>query len=144
MREILFRGKRIDNGEWVFGFYSALPDCVGIVHMIETPKANPDETNVTYFVDPSTVGQFTGLTDQSGKRIFDGDIVNMNDEDWVSLGHPSQICAVKFDEFTGGFEPFSTYDWDSGDYIRANYCEVVGNIYDNPCLLEGGGEDGQR
>lgn len=136
MREILFRGKRADTGEWVKGFYLQKPNPFAengkpVRHcIIDIPPFG-------YDVDPETVGQFTGLTDKNGNRIFEGDVVNMNDEDWNSLGFTYQICAVRFDAFTGGFEPFSTYDWDSGEYIRANCCEVVGNIYDNPDMLEG-------
>lgn len=129
MREILFRGKRTDNGKLVYGF---LADYIAGVKA----SINPEHTGIvdeTKFccVDPCTVSQFTGLTDKNGNRIFEGDVVNMNNEDWASLGHPSPICVVKFDKFTGGFEPFATYDSDCGDYIRANCCEVVGNIYDN-------------
>lgn len=140
MREILFRGKRSDTGDWVKGFYVQKPNPFSeggkpIRHCIV------DLPPFGYDVDPETVGQFTGLTDKNGKRIFEGDIVNMDDEDWSSLGYTYQICAVRFDDFTGGFEPFSTYDWDSSEYIRASHCEVVGNIYDNPDMLEGGADE---
>lgn len=137
MREILFRGKRIDNGEWVFGFYSALPDCVGIVHMIETPKANPDETNVTYFVDPSTVGQFTGLLDKNGTKIFEGDI--LTDPDYpdhttgaIYYGRTNCSCC----DGVYGF-----YSKEDADLRNADDLTVIGNIHDNPELLKGGAAD---
>lgn len=74
MREILFRGKRTDNGEWVHGQYAYLlnartEDGEPIKHMIV------DGTPFGQTVDPSTVGQYTGLTDKNGKKIFEGDIV---------------------------------------------------------------------
>ena len=160
MREILFRGKRIDNGEWVFGFYSALPDCVGIVHMIETPKANPDETNVTYFVDPSTVGQFTGLVDKRGSRIFEGDIVRWTWEKHRIIGHQScyydghyfgALLVVRW--LPAGYMLCPTNDKDLDhpsaggkvdNYSFWNYqggLEIGGNIHDNPELLKGGAAD---
>lgn len=69
MREILFRGKRLDNGEWVYGNYS-FADCFAKhQHYIFQNKA------FEHAVDPATVGQFTGLPDKDGTRIFEGDVV---------------------------------------------------------------------
>lgn len=132
VREILFRGKRTDNGKWVYGNLlqyhngqTAILVEVGGLRVLS--------------VIPFTVGQFTGRTDKNGVKIFEGDIVDMTGEEWDAAGpagHNSPICAVEFDDFTGGFNPFATYDCDCGVYIDAGGCTVIGNRWDNPELLE--------
>lgn len=79
MREILFRGKRLDNGEWVDGnlFIPDLPDkptqiCMGT-----------NVVRITFDIDPETVGQYTGLTDKNGKKIFEGDVLRPFDNEMV-------------------------------------------------------------
>ena len=138
MREILFRGKRIDNGEWVEGNIF-IPDKL-------TNREPPTEilvgTNVvriSYEVDPETVGQYTGLTDKNGKKIFEGDIVDASNEWWYAAGpagHDSPVILVEWSNDLCGFEPFANYDCDCGVYISAKNCEVIGNIHDNPELLK--------
>lgn len=126
MRDILFRGKRIDNGEWVEGYYAALLDAVGMTHMIHTPRCDPDDSNRVYFIAPDTLGQYTGLNDRNGRMIFEGDIVQ-----WHSLFYP--ICWIdKYARFAAKPKGavFAVIPFDQG--------EVVGNIYDNPELLNGG------
>lgn len=123
MREILFRGKRIDNGEWVEGYL--------IIRVTGIPYIGWEAfSDKGLQVDPDTVGQYTGVTDKNGKRIFEGDIIQNLDG----------ISVVVFDEKTKGFcmsfieYPYETLDmgemWDD--------TEIIGNANDNPELMGGG------
>ena len=136
MREILFRGKRTDNGEWVEGYYSYSPEIDK--HMITTSDlAHPYGTNLGFYkVIPETVGQYTGLTDKNGRKIFEGDIVRC---------YYSDISP-----FTDEIEPYAEEvlidDIRRSQVIGwidcADELEIIGNIYDNPELLKGGNENG--
>lgn len=126
MREILFRGKRIDSGEWVEGYY--VP--IGEYHYILTGQLElvpyPDFEH--FRVNPDTVSQFTGLTDCNGVKIFEGDIVKYFD-DWIG--------KVEYDSDSALFTVIFA-DGDDDFFVRVSCgdCEVIGNIYDNPELLE--------
>ena len=124
MREILFIGKRTDNGEWVEGFYWE--------SMIKVTKyiiiGNIADMQL-YPVIPETVGQFTGLTDKNGKKIFEGDICVS------TLGY---IFKVAYDSENARFIGF---DIENNSIIypgREPKAEVIGSIHDNPELLKGG------
>ena len=139
MREILFRGKHKATGKWCEGNLNIDKQGVAII--------TPDDTPLGCYgqVDPDTVGQYTGLTDKNGKKIFEGDIVDMGDNWWDAFGpagHDSQKTIVHWSEEHCGFDPFANYDCDCGVYIQAERCTVIGNIHDNPELLEGGDPDG--
>ena len=143
MREILFRGKR-HNAEWVFGCYYKQTECYGdacINHLIITTHEDLsfDQAMDYYEVLPETVGQFTGLTDKNGKKIFEGDIVAQN---WYDHNEPEDdsFGEVVFCEYDCSF---SVMDVDKDGIVPLGKChayhwecEVIGNIHDNPELLE--------
>lgn len=126
MREILYRGKRKDNGKWTSGYlflmWGTAYICWGMINGVP----NMEE------VIPQTVGQFTGLTDKNGLKIFEGDIVKYGDT----------IHQVVFEQRMGTayfglvYSPIETLPF--GHYQDLKQIEVIGNIYDNPELLEGG------
>jgi len=124
MRAIKFRGKRITDGRWVYGGIATSPQKDST-----TIHTYDDDGYYArgYFVDPATIGQFTGLTDKDGKEIYEGDIIRH--KDMVKPYH------VIYDghQFTpnDGFRSLS----------YPKHWEVMGNIHDNPELLgEKGGE----
>ena len=145
MREILFRGKRTDNGEWIEGFYSAeeYNPYIGKIEYI--PRIQIIGKCVSLGVIPETVGQFTGLTDKNGKRIFEGDIVKctdtINDFEFnavVEFGNPNGEYNWGYQlKFISGEESnFDILCWVDMEETGA-YIEVIGNIHDSPELLEG-------
>ena len=129
MREILFRGKRIDNGEWEYG------GCVfteNKVCLIYNQTHSIDLQGFT--VEENSVGQYTGLTDKNGEKIFEGDIVKHKSGSTV-LFHKVVFeirngCAY-FGAVMGEYET-----WGFCNSFPPTLVEVVGNIYDNPELLE--------
>ena len=126
MREILFRGKRTDNGEWVEGLvarYNPKFDCANIVDGFESLVP----------VKTETVGQYTGLTDENGQKIFEGDIVK-GDREYFTYTHPygrviydGGQFLIAFDDVLEDIECFGAW---------ANAVEIIGNIHDNPELVE--------
>lgn len=154
MREILFRGKRLDNGEWVEGY-------LYITHNGEHEiSIYNDEVNIerwTHEVDPSTVGQYTGLKDKNGKRIFEGDIIRYtfdspDDPTATENGLKVRTGRIFWSDWrasfavTAGRNGSASMNNDVARYVRgrqvyeyvrgANTVEVIGNITDNPELLE--------
>lgn len=126
MREILFRGKRIDNGEWVYGYYCA---SIGCKNGIEQVGYFIHTSDNNFAVDPDTVGQYTGLTDKYSKKIFEGDVVT------PSYGG---IKIVRWENDSCGFEPFSDSCENCGccgGGLTPKLVLVIGNIHDNPELL---------
>lgn len=167
MREILFRGKRTDNGEWIEGFYSAeeYNPYIGKIEYI--PRIQIIGKCVSLGVIPETVGQYTGLTDKNGVRIFEGDIVKIVDFqmgcvvyecgafgiavkpyiDWNYLD--SEIAEItgcnnspdfcRNDNFISLWELMWNYNQEENS---CDVVQVIGNIHDNPELLEGGEGNG--
>lgn len=133
MREILFRGKRLDNGEWVKGFITAACDCAGRLYFIEQPAQDLDDCNHSYEVDFTTIGQYTGMLDKNGIKIFEGDIVDFSDRsDGDGYG------VVRYDETETEFEiEYDNICKSLGRHYYPKDIEVIGNIYDNPELLKG-------
>ena len=139
MREILFRGKRVDNGEWVYG---DLLRAKGYVNRIEYTVIFTDPAEFPkgeYFgavhILPETVGQFTGLRDKNGKRIFEGDIIKIPD-DYDTYGmNAGEVYEVYFG--FGGFRLKPKYRKNSRGYFLedSGEVEVIGNIHDNPELI---------
>ena len=147
MREILFRGKRIDNGEWVMSeniirlipengedliFIPALSEPCTCCHD-EKDNIIAFEKGIFYKVDTKTVGQYTGMNDKNGKRIFDGDIAK------VLQGKDKDIAYVGFEN--GAFMLYpktgNIYERTLWSYWYNDWdVEVIGNITDNQELLE--------
>ena len=135
MREILFRGKRIDNGEWVEGFYNHIPNGRGGMdeHLIQAVKEDGSIGRL-YNVEPETVGQFTGLTDKNGKKIFDGDILVFS----KGATHPIMVYwdGLGWKFLRNGKRIEDAFECNTISHIQ--YCEVIGNIHDKPELIGGG------
>ena len=135
MRDILFRGKRTDNGEWVEGYYIHRPSAVGISISnpicIWIPAADPDDSTKIFEVSTETVCQYTGLTDKNGRKIFEGDIVERGGRIWL-VEYSNNYGQFIMKAYTEKGISWSR----SFDLIPPDWCEIIGNIYDNPELLE--------
>lgn len=135
MRDILFRGKRIDNGEWIEGFYCQRKEKIfgGVKtrHMILVPDADSYTGARWIDVNPTTIGRYTGLIDKNGKKIFDGDI--------VKVSSPSGSSYYAKIEYDCGCYWVSNPDIQIPDTINnfnMDFVVVDGTIFDNPELLE--------
>lgn len=155
MREFLFKAKRIDNGEWVEGYYIRDQYHIGGKDIIFYRKDSDRFTVYTNIIDIETLCQFTGLCDKNGKKIWENDIL-------MCHGNPKDLAKVLFGEFgvrnieTGSIvdkvvgwhyevvptdaisrcEPFCWPMPLTEYYIDRCEMEVVGNIFDNPELLQ--------
>ena len=137
MREILFRGKRVDNGEWIEGGYA---ENGGKTFIIVRTRYIPDtrdwdtveyyENNPCYHlsmieVDPETVCQYTGLTDKNGRKIFESDIVRVGKDIYIVFWSECNYeIGIKNKEESMGI----AYAYPGGIW-------VIGNIFDNPELI---------
>ena len=142
MREILFRAKQIDDGEWVEGYYAMMGKGNLIRHYIVQNCAltglfkNPEDN--MYFndveIDPETLCQYTGMVDRNGKRIWENDIVKHEVSDTIGTVKWYQEDYVGWcvDDIVIDEQQFTDEMW--------NECEVIGNIFDHPELLKGDAE----
>lgn len=133
MREILFRGKNADNGEWVYGYYAHFKDMHDVkADIIYTGYADAHMGSILpdcYDVNPKTVGQYTGLTDKNGTKIFEHDIVR------IAVCGTYDNYVISYDKENARFVVGDT-GFTFWSYISTKI-EVIGNIHDNPELLKG-------
>lgn len=153
MREILFRGKRVDTGQWLYGHYV----CQYGADMIYLPEGVDREQGFDYYhIDKETLCEFTGLRDKNGKRIWENDIVITQpfyDRPYSDKRKPKQFFGIveyKTSTFNGNkFYPKQVYqaEWglkyteEHGKFVHFSWgdlwgCEVIGNRFDNPELLK--------
>jgi uncharacterized phage protein (TIGR01671 family) len=146
MREIKFRGKRTDTGQWVYGDYfkapltdenSGLPPEAGWFFLCGEIRHCISQNGVAFTVDPSTVGQYTGLKDKTEQEIYEGDIMDMSFYGVVIIVWNEEICSFQFayegmakGTAIGGRITNTLFDHEALKF------KVIGNIHDNPELLE--------
>lgn len=133
MREILFRGKLTDDGKWVEGYYcpcifGRFPSSPAIISKEDMDNGywHPEK------IIPSTVGQYTGLTDKNGTKIFEGDVLEFSDRlvevFWHAFLGQWDCRFIKFTNKENGIDNMSTVNW-------SWKAKVIGNIHDNPELM---------
>lgn len=140
MRKFKFRGRRIDNNEWIYGYLYRLQLTNGEACIILTQDSNHLDNSLEpkyhlaftlwvdlFIVDPATVGQFTGLYGKNGKEIYEGDILKAGDMELLEVRFVRGVFAFLWngnldDEFPTGSP---THEW----------ADVIGNIHDNPDLM---------
>ena len=156
MREILFRGKRMDDGEWVEGYLVKAVGGECMILPVTTEHCGGAEFSEGYHCDPTTVGQYTGLKDKNGANIFEGDVGDLFGrngkvaqecgpfgiafmktidydllESKIPFNNSANFCFN--DNFISLWEVFWNYEQDDNPLYDV---EVIGNITDNPELLE--------
>lgn len=131
-KERLYRGKRVDNGEWVEGsamIWNGHAQIIKHHHMI-----NSIWQTESFRVIPETVGQFTGLTDKNGKEMFEGDVITNYDFKYPLIigfnDESASFCGSK----TNNFETKNCF-WFYNDIVLTDGWEVIRNIYDNPDMI---------
>lgn len=145
MRTIKFRGKASHNGEWLYG---DIINIHGEYHILGEDDMREDGHHVTQdsdrptWVEPNTIGQFTGLYDKNGEEIYEGDVVKFANpkygDELFRIGYEDShigafcLCEAGEEDTSRFVAIFGRFDYEPF------YCEVIGNIHDNPDLLKGG------
>lgn len=133
-REILFRGKLKNSNDWEYGYFAT-----GVNRYTDEAVSVIAIGDAMFIVDRNTVGQYTGLTDKNGNKIFEGDIIRIvgdsNNDDWKDVNYIAQIVFID-----GGFcavdGTIDNYSFRRYSLSRCEFdLEVIGNIHDNPKLL---------
>lgn len=122
----LFKAKRIDNGEWIEGFFTCATDCCGRSYFIDVPRKDPDDSNHRYEVDSETVCEFTGLTDKNGVKIFEGDKVEYN-----GTPHEVVFCDFAGNAYFGIWFAERGEIWSFSPEAPADRMAVIGNVHDD-------------
>lgn len=129
-----FRGRRLDNGEWAYGYYVQGKYDFGVEHYIAD-----DVNGKVHEVNPATIGQFTGLCDKNGKEVYEGDIVSAS---WYDYDSPSGDAYGEV-IYNRGWCAFCIWDEEHQTMSELNsqgayrfIVEINGSAYDNPELLE--------
>ncbi len=130
MREIKFRGKRKDNGKWVYG--DLLHPSNGKVFIWEGVVWN-DWVDDVVEVIPETIGQYTGLKDKNGKEIYEGDILSIDGYNENDFYNKPSLGVVRFNE--GCFQLYTVTEF-IDNLIVLKSSIIIGNIYENPEMLE--------
>ena len=129
MREILFRGKELIHKQWIYGWYFHTPE----LSLNQHNMLNADDQLDVKSVIPETVGQYTGLTDKNGTKIFEGDVVSGHLDDLFP--EDETRYKVIWDDY--GWHIRNSTDTDTFEQGWARqYFEVIGNIHDNPELID--------
>lgn len=139
MRTIKFRGKRLDNGEWLYGNlvemhnpFKQEDDPIFFIMPKEVSIADPDSIAEQEVVDPHTVGQFTGLLDNNGKEIYEGDVVDFMAYDAIGNERDKEQGIVRFafcGYQIGGYDMYNVL-------LNDEDAEVIGNIHDHQELMK--------
>lgn len=138
MRQILFKAKRKDNGEWVEGYYRKANYPVHVEHLIHPFEHLDCCGEENFVIDESTLSQFTGLYDKNGEKIWEGNVVRYKTKSWSDCGkYLTDIFCVQYKNgaFITGFHQGSSTR-KRPKLIITNCVEVIGNRFDNPELLK--------